>query len=244
MVKKKTSGKAASTSAVLRPNGLRHGLAAGGGYRIRLARPGESMVARELLVMSGELPEEDNLAAIEAAEIGNNLFKGLAARDPFETLALALTTEAAAGNLVGALVKLSVVLVVVDRDRNLVGAAEAVPPGSIIAKATEAGVDRTHALLAALVLVKVRRLAVLPDHRGRGLATALLRCCTRLYFQLGYQLAYGQFDADSAHLTDFYGANGFEVLPSEQAISLEARLTLPIHLGANRGEHLFYQWAR
>ncbi|GAA1889512.1 GNAT family N-acetyltransferase [Streptantibioticus ferralitis] len=76
--------------------------------------------------------------------------------------------------------------------------------------------------------------------RGQGLAGALLKRAWQIYQQLGFFLAYGQFDVGSG-LEAFYGSHGFAVHTPGERLSLE-RINLPMAINAGPGEQLFSRW--
>lgn len=243
MSPKRKPTKKARANTILKPFHLQRGLSAGSDYRIRLARPGEADIVRTLLADTGTAMDDDHLASIDSGIISAGLLPSLTAKEPFEPLSQTLASDASAGELVTGVLKLSAVLVATTHNDEVVAALDAHPPASLLPKAIDAGINKHHALLSVLVIIKIAGVAVAPDHRGNYLGTKLLKRCTQLYFQLGYQLAYGQFDT-ARNLGSFYTDRGFTLLDSRESISLEERLTLPITIGADTGEQMFYKWNR
>ena len=90
---------------------------------------------------------------------------------------------------------LSAVLVAETPSHTLAGAIEARPPSWIFADAANAGVPLPQALLGTIAVIKICGVAVAEPARGSRIGTTLINACIGLYFQLGYLLAYGQFDA-------------------------------------------------
>ena len=102
----------------------------------------------------------------------------------------------------------------------LAGAIEARPPSWIFADAVNAGVPLPQALLGTIAVIKICGVAVAEPARGSRIGTTLINACTGLYFQLGYLLAYGQFDARNG-LAPYYMRLGFDVHAPGAAISLK-----------------------
>ena len=139
-----------------------------------------------------------------------------------------------------AMTEISLVLVA-ELDGAVVGSLHALPPGAVIAQLAAQGVDVLEALTAASAIGKVKSLAVAPQARGRGIATALLSGCVRIYDQLDFVLLYGSFAVGSG-LGDFYRARGFEIVAPGHGIPLQSVLGLPAALGSEEGEQLFVRW--
>ena len=94
-----------------------------------------------------------------------------------------------------------------------------------------------------IAVIKVCGVAVAEPARGSGIGTILINACTGLYFQLGYLLAYGQFDAGDG-LASYDMRLGFDVHSPGAAISFDERLGLPIGIATTPEEQLFTRWRR
>lgn len=130
---------------------------------------------------------------------------------------------------------------VAERDCRVVGALYALPPGGFITSIIEAGVDVPHAVVVALAAIKIKAVAVGQEHRGAGIASALLAECARLYDQLGYHLLYGSFAVGSG-LESFCAARGFHIVPVGEGIPMEVIIGRPVRLSTEDHEQLFARW--
>lgn len=137
-------------------------------------------------------------------------------------------------------VEMSMVLVA-ERDGEVVGAVYSLPPMNFISQILDAGVDPSHALMCALAAAKVKALAVDPAAAGAGIASALLRAAVQVYDRAGFHLVYGSFNVGSG-LERFYAARSFEILPAGTGVPMYAILGSPAMLAADPGEQMFARW--
>lgn len=219
------------------PGRLTHGWNGPGGTLLRLARPGEAERIAELAKTTGGPLDEWMHAAIENGTASSALLTAL------RTNPKALMDPAARCAVSGdptPMTEMSLALVA-ERDARIVGALYALPPGGFIASVIEAGLEIPQAMVIALAAIKVKAVAVEEQHRGAGIASALLTGCTRLYDQLGYHLLYGSFAIGSG-LESFYSARGFQIVPVGQGISLEVIVGRPVALSTDSSEQLFARW--
>lgn len=97
------------------------------------------------------------------------------------------------------------------------------------------------AITAFLGLVKLHGISVRPDHRGQGIAAALLRKVVGSYTQAKRLLMYGQFKT-TEELDDFYRGQGFQVPEAGTSLST---LTMfrpnDVVLAHEPGYRLFYR---
>jgi hypothetical protein len=100
-----------------------------------------------------------------------------------------------------------------------------------------------HATVVATAASKIKALAVEPDMRRHGIATALLSGCTDLYDRLGCFMQYGSFRAGSG-LGAFYRARGFDLVPRKEGIDLYVFTGVQSYIGADGDEQLFVRWRR
>jgi GNAT superfamily N-acetyltransferase len=138
--------------------------------------------------------------------------------------------------------ELSVALVA-ESNGHIVGAVYALPPGSFITQCVEEGFPLAHATVVATAASKIKALAVEPDMRRHGIATALLSGCTDLYDRLGCFMQYGSFRAGSG-LGAFYRARGFDLVPRKEGIDLYVFTGVQSYIGADGDEQLFVRWRR
>jgi GNAT superfamily N-acetyltransferase len=132
---------------------------------------------------------------------------------------------------------------VAEVDSQVVGALYALAPGSFIWHCTEQGMPLAHAAVVSTAAVKIKALAVEPDWRGGGIASALLSACTDVYDRLGYFMQYGSFDANSG-LGAFYRARGFDLVPHNEGIDMYVFTGVKSWIGADGNEQLFVRWRR
>ena len=220
------------------PRQLTDGIPGPAGVRVRLARPGESTVVDQLLRPANVSLLADVAAAIEDGTIASTLLTGLTSGQDEILRALVI---AAQSDPETAMPGLSAVLVAETPSHTLAGAIEARPPSWIFADAANAGVPLPQALLGTIAVIKICGVAVAEPARGSRIGTTLINACTGLYFQLGYLLAYGQFDARDG-LAPYYMRLGFDVHSPGAAISLDERLGLPVGIATMPGEQLFVRW--
>lgn len=214
------------------------GLAGPGGVRIRFPRPGEAEEAVGLLKAATDDLEPGYATAIDQGQCGAWLLDGLAGADLLEPLVRA----AAGGRLGEAAAALSLPLVAQDQDGALVGALLAVPSGTVLSTVSRLPGYQQHALLSTLQYAKIKAVAVRQDARGRGIGGALLQRCVEAYWQLDFQLLFGEFET-GRDLGAYYTRHGFTVLQPGDTIDVGTLLTgVPIHLGAGPGETFFYRW--
>jgi GNAT superfamily N-acetyltransferase len=221
----------------IQPGRLANGWSGPDGTTLRLARPGEADEVARLAESTGGPLEEWMHAAIEDGTASSALVDAL--RTGPRALTLPVARFLTGGDLMR-MTELALALVAESEGR-IVGALYALPPGAFIAQCVEQGIEPAHAMAAAVGAAKIKALAVDPDRRGHGIATALLAGCMRLYDQLGFHLLYGQFAAGSG-LGSFYSARGFEIAPLGQGISMWVILGRNAVLGADENEQLFARW--
>ena len=221
------------------PRLLADGIGGPGGVSLRLARPGETADVGHLLRHADARLTADVAASVEDGTIGSTLLNGLISGQ--DEMIQELVIAAHGRDPEAAMPGLSAVLVAETPSRALAGAIEARPPSWIFADAANAGVPLPQALLGTLTVIKICGVAVAEPFRRSGIGAALINACTGLYFQLGYLLAYGEFDC-RADLAPYYTQLGFDVHPAGAAISLDERLGLPVGIATMPGERLFARW--
>lgn len=96
---------------------------------------------------------------------------------------------------------------------------------------------------SASAALKIKALAVEPEMRRHGIATALLSGCTDLYDRLGYFMQYGSFRAGSG-LGAFYRARGFDLVPRNEGIDMYVSTGVRSYIGSDGNEQLFVRWHR
>lgn len=136
-------------------------------------------------------------------------------------------------------------LLVAENDANeVVGCILAGPAEHVIetAMAQAPPEDRMRTAVAAFLgLVKLHGISVRPDHRGQGIAAALLRKVVGSYTQAKRLLMYGQFKT-TEKLEDFYRSQGFQIPAAGTSLST---LTIfrpnDVMLAHEPGYRLFYR---
>ncbi|MFD7667807.1 GNAT family N-acetyltransferase [Streptomyces sp. NPDC059788] len=241
MAKKKRK-KARPSSGLSRVTAqkLVEGLPGPGGTRIRYAVPEEAAVVTDLLKTASEDLETGHLEALAEGRCGTWLRDALGSAQLTERLVRA----AAAGELQAAAAALSLPLVAQDRDGQLAGALLSVPSGAIAGMASRLPGSMPYDLISMLKYAKIKALAVREDARGRGTATALLKRCVQIHWQLDYLLLFGEFETRRG-LGPYYERRGFTVLAPGGMLDIGTVLAgTPMRLGAQPGETLFYRWRR
>jgi GNAT superfamily N-acetyltransferase len=221
------------------PGQLAAGWGGPGGTVLRLARPGEAQAVAALAESTGGPLDEWMHGAIQDGTAGAAL--RAAARTGPAALRDPVARFAATGDPTP-MTELSLALVA-EHEGRMVGALYALPPGRVIATCLQQGVPMANAASVALAAIKIKALAVEPEHRASGIATALLSGCTRLYQHLKYVLLYGSFAASSG-LGAFYRDRGFEVLKVGESISIDAIVGVPASIGTDPTEQFFVRWLR
>lgn len=231
---------AARSASRINRGDLQDGIPVRGGVRLRIARPGDVGEAARLLQMAGlDFFPPYVTRAIESRDIGTTILRGLSSGHDEIQHALDLALQAGDPN--EAVPGLTTLLVASNPGRGLCGALLTMPPASVLAQVAGAGVPVLSALHGMAVLAKIQALAVDENNRRGGLGTALVSTCMAMYFQVGYQLAYGQFRTGSG-LEHYYRGLGFSILDPGKGISLSERLGLPIGLAPETGEQFFLRW--
>jgi len=216
---------------------LEKGAPGPGGTLLRLARPGEADDVARLAEMTGGPLDEYMHGAIETGSASAALISALSAGS--EALLGPAARFARSGDPTP-MTELSLALVA-EEDGRIAGALYALPPGRFITQCIDKGLPPTHAAVTATAAIKIKALAVDPEWRGRGIATALLGGCTGLYDKLGYHLLYGSFTVGSG-LGAFYSARGFDLVPPGSGISMNVFIGLESGIGADGNEQLFARW--
>ncbi|MGH3219408.1 MAG: GNAT family N-acetyltransferase [Streptosporangiaceae bacterium] len=219
------------------PGRLTHGWHGPQRTTLRLARPGEAGEVARLAAVAGGPLDKYMATAIEDGAASKAVLSAL--RAGTDALIEPAARAAAAGSP-APLTELAIALVAED-GQQIVGTLCALPPGAYIAQLMTNGLEPAHAIVTALAVIKIKALAVDPSHQDRGIASALLAGCRRLYDQLGYHLLFGSFTVGSG-LDAFYAARGFEIIPAGGGISMNVLLGQPARLGVDPGEQLFARW--
>jgi GNAT superfamily N-acetyltransferase len=206
--------------------------------RLRLARPGEIADAERLADLGGGPLDGEMAAAIADGTASSALLGAL--RDGRDHPSVESVARVAAAGDPTPLLELAVALIA-ERHERVVGALYALPPGAFIAQLILQGVPPHQAIITAMAVIKIKALAVEPEHRGAGIASELLSGCMRLYDQLGYILLYGSFRPGTG-LESYYPARGFEIVPPGQGIPVSVILGRPAGLMPEGGEQFFARW--
>lgn len=90
---------------------------------------------------------------------------------------------------------------------------------------------------------KIKAMAVEPDMRRHGIASALLSGCTDLYDRLGYFMQYGSFRSGS-RLDAYHQARGFDLVPRNEGIDMYVFTGVRSYIGSDGNEQLFVRWHR
>jgi GNAT superfamily N-acetyltransferase len=90
-------------------------------------------------------------------------------------------------------------------------------------------------------VVKLKGVAVVADARGLGLGAALIKRNVRLYTQLGWHVAYGQFQAGSGS-DAYYRRLDFDVLDADEPLDLYKLIGFPLSIHPSPGQRLFVRW--
>ena len=218
------------------PEMLEHGMPGPNGTRLRIARPGDSNSVGQLLALASLKLPPWVVGAIGSRALSSAVFRAL--RSGHDELLKDLAEAMLAEDIDRAIPKLGVVLVADDPASGPVGALVAAPPSDIFAKSLSAGVSIGNAVAANAAVLRIAGIGVDPCMRGVGIGTCLIGICLDMYFQLDYQLVYGQFPANSELATYFTGL-GFSVLDEASPISLYVPLGLPVGMKPDRGNRFF-----
>ncbi|MFF3159484.1 GNAT family N-acetyltransferase [Streptomyces sp. NPDC057910] len=217
---------------------LRDGWVQPAGGRVRLIRPGEEHAADALMRLAGVELDPYLERAIGDGSIAHTLLTGLDHnRDAYYETALKACMRP---QLIEGMPSMSLVLVAEDEAGDVVGVLAGMPAATMLKEASNSGYKPEQLVTLSLVIAKLQALAVAEHTRGQGLAGALLKRAWQIYQQLGFFLAYGQFDVGSG-LEAFYGTHGFAVHTPGERLSLE-RINLPMAINAGPGEQLFSRW--
>lgn len=205
------------------------------GTLLRLASPSEADAVAALAETTGGPLGDPLRKAIEGGTAGGTLIQTLRTGD--KQLLNGPVVQAAVTGDPGILSELSLALVAEQHGR-VVGALNAIPPSGFIGELIEGGMEPVRAAISVLAVTKIKSLAVEPDCRGLGIASALLRSCTGIFDQAGFLVQYGSF-ARGSGLEGFYRARGFEVLPIGAGLDLWVVFGSRIMLSAGPGEQMF-----
>jgi GNAT superfamily N-acetyltransferase len=196
-----------------------------------LARPGETDRVAELVALAGGVElEEDIGQTLDDGELGGMLVEAL----PEGRDGLVRRLPQAAEDPDALLEGLTTILVADHPTEGVLGAVEAIPPGQVL---SQAPIPLGEALAGAGKVIKLRAVAADPDWRGRGIGTALIRLCVRLYTQVGYLILYGQFE-DGVGLDDYYARLGFQILGNGVPLELPI-FSRPVGAICGPGERFF-----
>jgi GNAT superfamily N-acetyltransferase len=210
------------------------------GYRVRLARPGDGLAIAALMRLADVHAELTLLEAIESGLSGDIARRTIGGgADHAAVLASHLFPGGPGPDLRRALTASTAVLVATRRvHEEPIGMCHTTPPGAMMARIADAGAP-VEAMYAMLMGVrKLASIAVNPDYRRAGVATALLQLATRLVFQGGAQMFYGQLRIDDG-LADWYRDAGFTVLPPGEGLSVARLVDMNAAVRPGLGEQLF-----
>ncbi|WP_297622246.1 GNAT family N-acetyltransferase [Nocardia sp.] len=181
-----------------------------GPYRVRPARTPEELSGFERWASMAGAGGPKVAANLVSAHADGFLGEGL--RDPdssYRMMAAAVT-----GGDVDAVVWARTDALVATLDGQIVGGALVGPAAQFISDLGEAHDLSTTAVMQALLFTsKLHLVAVDDDHRRHGLGRALVHAATFSAYRGGVQILYGQFLTSDQGLADFYGRQGFTVMP-------------------------------
>jgi GNAT superfamily N-acetyltransferase len=202
---------------------------------LRLARPGEADAVAALAETTGGPLGDPMRKAIEDGTASNALLT--AARTGNHKALIEPVTQAAMTGDPAILSEVSLALVA-EREGRVVGELNAIAPTAFIGQLIEGGMDPVRASICALAVTKIKSLAVEPDSRGLGIASALLDASTRVFDEAGFLVQYGSF-ANGSGLETFYAARDFNILPPGKGISLWVVFGSNVMLAADPTEQMF-----
>ncbi|MER6579131.1 GNAT family N-acetyltransferase [Nonomuraea sp. NPDC001023] len=196
MSKDKRPRRAAPAGTQLTERALIKGWAGPARTRVRQAVPDDLPAIAELVPLAGVDLDDALVKAIRDGSSGIGLRTGISQGQP--GFHRHMGTEFITGDMMSAYLHASLVLVADHRDRGIVGTLIAYPPGNLITELIGSGrispseqSGQQIIMLGAVVLTKIKAIAVAEHARGQGVGAALLKRCKQIYSHCGYVLLYG-----------------------------------------------------
>ncbi|WP_157124327.1 GNAT family N-acetyltransferase [Nocardia pseudovaccinii] len=123
-------------------------------------------------------------------------------------------------------------------DGRIIGGLIAAPPIPLALQVAEQG---PHAVVhVALNTIMIRAIAVVSQHRGYGVGRALLREAVATARRARVPIIFGQFDAATVGLDEFYRRCGMIVTKPGAALAFSDYLAAPVRHVPAAGHALFY----
>ncbi|WP_280487502.1 GNAT family N-acetyltransferase [Nocardia farcinica] len=181
-----------------------------GAYRVRPARTPEELSGFERWA---------SMAGAGGPKVAQNLvrahgdgFLGAGLRDP-DTSYRMMVSSLFGGDLDAVLWARTDALVAT-LDGHVVGGAMIGPAAQFISEVGEVHSLGTTAVMQVMLFTsKLHLVAVDDDHRRHGLGRALVRAAAAAAYRGGVKILYGQFLTENRGLAEFYGRQGFTVMP-------------------------------
>jgi GNAT superfamily N-acetyltransferase len=187
--------------------------------RIRQAVAADLGAVADLAALAGVRLEDAVADGVIAGSAGGALRAGL--RDGQEAFVRHLAEQFIAHpeEQLNAYLSAALILVAEHREHGVIGALIAYPPSNValdhLRQAKRRITDPRElsklAMAGAIWAAKVKAVATAAHARGAGVGSALIQCCSQVYFRCGYVMVYGQMPAVPG-LDAFYRRNGFDVL--------------------------------
>ena len=200
---------------------------------IRLARPDESTIWRELTSLAQVPPEPFLESAIASGTVSSLLLPAARSRPGrIQLERAAAKVEARAVQMPNTLEEellrfvagVALPLVAVDDEGTLVGALQAMVSGVTVMGLLQQRFPLSTVMSFATKVVKIAAVGVTPSAGRRGVGQSLLRACCQTYFAAEYDLVHGSFRrADAPALAPFYERAGFELPSTAITFTLNGR---------------------
>ncbi|MER7367054.1 hypothetical protein [Nonomuraea wenchangensis] len=190
MSKGKRPGRASAAGTQLTEGALIKGWAGPPRVRVRQAVPDDLPAIAELAPLSGVELDDALTKAVCDGSSGIGLRMGIRQGQPgFQRH---MGAEFVTGGMMSAYLHASLMLVADHRDRGVVGALIAYPPGNLITELVRSGrislsdqSGQQMSMLGAVALTKIKAIVVAEHARGQGVGAALLKRCKQIYSHCG-----------------------------------------------------------
>lgn len=246
MSKGKRPRRAAPAGAQVTERALIKGWAGPPRIRVRQAVPDDLPAIAELAPLSGVELDDALVEAVRDGSSGIGLRTGIRQGQP--GFHRHMGTEFITGGMVSAFMHASLVLVGDHRDRGIVGTLIAYPPGNLINELIGSGRispseqgGQQVIMLGAVLLTKIKTIAVVEHARGQGVGAALLKRCKQVYSHCGYMLLYGAMPPTPG-LDAFYRRCGFDIQQPGDPIDLWRVYGIPVMAVPGADERIFHRW--
>lgn len=241
---------AAPLAACITELDLTAGLAAAPDVRIRQAAAADLGSVAELVALAGVRLEDTLADAVTAGNAGGALRAGLRAGQEAFVRHLAEQFIAHPEEPLHAYLSAALILVAEHQEHGIVGALIAYPPSNValdhLRQARRKIISNRDlnqlAMAGAIGAAKVKAVATAAHARGAGIGSALIQCCSQVYFRCGYVMIYGQMPAVPG-LDAFYRRNGFDVLDVGDELDMWVVFGVHSRIRTGSGERFFIRQA-